>query len=349
MKNLLSDADYALLLSCIEAIHSCRKSEEFPQHSVRELKKLVPCQMLCYAEIDYTRNRFHNVFDPPLGFEPPTEKWVKATHDHPVLNYLRTTGDGQALKISDFVTPAEYHQLDIYRDVYKHTGAEDQFGFGVQVEAKFVLGYAFDRSERTFTERDRMLLNLIRPHLIQAYLRLEELAGHEELQSDLQAALRENGLGVIVLNETCAVVHSTPGAFEKIANYIPMPDDAPKLPADLERWACSESNRAEDASLILSLESARLTLRRVRQKSRVLLLLSEESTAAAAENLAPFNLTPRELEVLNRIAEGKTNLEIATILGISLSTAKQHVERVLAKLGVENRTAAALMLRRVGF
>ena len=51
-------------------------------------------------------------------------------------------------------------------------------------------------------------------------------------------------------------------------------------------------------------------------------------------------LTPREKEVLSLIIKGMTNIEIASSLGISPHTAKSHVSRVLAKLGVETRYEA---------
>ena len=272
---------------------------------------------------------------------------MQSVHDHPVLNYFRTTGDGQAIKISDFVDEAEYHRLDVYKTAYKITGAEDQMGFGVQVGSSFVLGYAFDRGERSFVERDRILLNLIRPHVIQAYLHLEELAGHQELQRDLQTALRENGVGLVILDGARKIVHKTPGAWEKIAACMPVPDDGATLPETLTRWAFG-GNETPD-SLTLGAEPTRLILRRKRQnENRLLVFLSEENSAAAAERLARFNLTPREHEVLRWIGEGKSNSEIATILGVSTATAKTHVERILAKLGVENRTAAASVLRSIG-
>lgn len=61
------------------------------------------------------------------------------------------------------------------------------------------------------------------------------------------------------------------------------------------------------------------------------------------EQLEPLGLTPREAEVLFWVAQGKTNPEIATILGIGLTTVKKHLEATFAKLGVENRTSAAAM------
>ena len=56
---------------------------------------------------------------------------------------------------------------------------------------------------------------------------------------------------------------------------------------------------------------------------------------------ARFSLTPRELEVAMLLPRGLSSREIASALGISLNTARRHVERLLLKLDVRNRTAAA--------
>jgi DNA-binding NarL/FixJ family response regulator len=55
-----------------------------------------------------------------------------------------------------------------------------------------------------------------------------------------------------------------------------------------------------------------------------------------------LGLTPREAEVLLWTAQGKTNVEIGTILGMSDLTVKQHLGHVFEKLGVEGRNAATL-------
>jgi DNA-binding CsgD family transcriptional regulator len=57
-----------------------------------------------------------------------------------------------------------------------------------------------------------------------------------------------------------------------------------------------------------------------------------------------MGLSEREIEVLSFAAQGKTNPEIAIILGINPLTVKKHLERVFLALGVETRTAAAGML-----
>jgi DNA-binding CsgD family transcriptional regulator len=62
----------------------------------------------------------------------------------------------------------------------------------------------------------------------------------------------------------------------------------------------------------------------------------------------PANLTPRELEVLGLLVEGRSNRQIAEALFISNKTASVHVTNLLAKLGVHSRLEAAAMARRLG-
>ncbi len=53
-------------------------------------------------------------------------------------------------------------------------------------------------------------------------------------------------------------------------------------------------------------------------------------------------LTEREMDVLRLIAKGKSNQEVADELVIGVKTVKFHVTNILAKLGVEDRTQAAI-------
>ena len=62
----------------------------------------------------------------------------------------------------------------------------------------------------------------------------------------------------------------------------------------------------------------------------------------------PEPLTPRELEVVRLLAQGKTNQQIAQELVISFATAKVHVEHIIAKLKVSDRNQAARRVEEVG-
>jgi two-component system NarL family response regulator len=60
-----------------------------------------------------------------------------------------------------------------------------------------------------------------------------------------------------------------------------------------------------------------------------------------AERMGGSNLTARELEVLEEIVRGRSNKEIAGLLNISEATVKSHINNLLSKLGVTDRTQAA--------
>ena len=63
---------------------------------------------------------------------------------------------------------------------------------------------------------------------------------------------------------------------------------------------------------------------------------------SSSEPLLKLGLTPRAAEALLWLAQGKTNSDIATILGITESTVKKHVQEMFEKLGVETRGAATV-------
>ena len=75
-------------------------------------------------------------------------------------------------------------------------------------------------------------------------------------------------------------------------------------------------------------------------------ITSEEPSSSALTMVNP--LTPRETEVLSHLASGKTNRQIANELHLSLSTVKRHLEHILPKLGVSDRTQAAVKAVELG-
>lgn len=68
---------------------------------------------------------------------------------------------------------------------------------------------------------------------------------------------------------------------------------------------------------------------------------ADDDQEAIANLMAQLKLTQRQAEALHWIAEGKTNSEIATILGCSVNTVKMHLKDIFQRLVVHTRTAAA--------
>ena len=120
--------------------------------------------------------------------------------------------------------------------------------------------------------------------------------------------------------------------------------------ADAARAAAGEAvelaGRMGAAPLLSDIQAL---IRRARLRSSVDLTSSADaSTSSASGAEDPFGLTAREREVLQLVADGRSNTEIAAELFISRATASVHVSNILAKLGVATRVQAAALAYRRG-
>ena len=91
-------------------------------------------------------------------------------------------------------------------------------------------------------------------------------------------------------------------------------------------------------------------LRRIGEEAAAQEAVRPQAERAPLEPAAvmPNSLTPRETEVLRCLASGKTNRQIAKELHLSLSTVKRHLEHILPKLKVSDRTQAAVKAVEMG-
>ncbi len=120
------------------------------------------------------------------------------------------------------------------------------------------------------------------------------------------------------------------------------------LPEVVSEWLAAALNADDPVPLVIRQECGSLHLALSRRQRELLLLLEEQQEQVPA-SLDQYQLTPRELEVLSWVAKGKTNRDIAEILGMSPRTVNKHLEHIFVKLGVETRAAAAaLVVGRLG-
>lgn len=101
------------------------------------------------------------------------ERWHEASAayalENPLLARIARTRDGRPYRFSDVVSEQELHALDLYRELYGPLGLEHQIAFTLSADSGQVLGVALNRRQRDLSEDGRDLLELVRPHLIQAY------------------------------------------------------------------------------------------------------------------------------------------------------------------------------------
>jgi DNA-binding CsgD family transcriptional regulator len=84
---------------------------------------------------------------------------------------------------------------------------------------------------------------------------------------------------------------------------------------------------------------------RIDAGDRALVVELVDAALLLEEQRSMPRLTAREREILDLVAEGKTNAEIAERLWLSRGTVRKHLDNVYAKLGVHTRTAAAAFVR----
>lgn len=344
----LRDREFRALLRFLRRMYAIRDLEAFRTEVISAIPKLIPSEITSYNEVNASQQ--HNVWhsEPadaifPEGFEV----FDRHIREHPLINHYACTNDSRPRRFSDFLTRSQFHQLGIYNEFFRRLDIEHQMAFVIPTRRPLLIGVALNRSSPDFTERERLLLTLVRPHLMEAYRNARVVTQMLEELASLKDALHKLDRGLIVLTPKGRVRLMTARAQQYLAGYFDSPTQRGLLPAKLHEWINHQQNDAQKGSftprapLTMERPGRKLVVRLLEDGDQNLVLLDEEVSQVASRNLEQLGLTSREAEVLAWIAQGKSNAEIATILDISRLTVKKHLEHIFGKLGVENRTTAA--------
>jgi DNA-binding NarL/FixJ family response regulator len=168
------------------------------------------------------------------------------------------------------------------------------------------------------------------------------------LTQSARAALDVSGRYLLAVNGVGKIMWATPQAQKLLSDTLsPDSDDDVVLPDPIPQWLdqARKGKAGSKAAIMTALpgdEQLRLQYMGRLGSNEFLLRLAKDSGAdAPAEFSSELGLTTREGEVLSWLSKGKTNRDIAQILGLSPRTVDKHLEQIYSKLGVENRTAAA--------
>jgi DNA-binding NarL/FixJ family response regulator len=168
------------------------------------------------------------------------------------------------------------------------------------------------------------------------------------LTQSARAALDVSGRYLLSVNSAGRLLWATPQAQKLLADTLA--DDAIDdfvLPDPMPQWL-DQVQKGKSPAKTATMpsfpgnEQLRLQYMGKLGPNEFLLRLAKDSGAdTPAEFSRELGLTTREGEVLSWLSKGKTNRDIAQILGLSPRTVDKHLEQIYSKLGVENRTAAA--------
>jgi DNA-binding CsgD family transcriptional regulator len=352
----LSPSDLDRVLRFVGEIGAVEQLSDFPVRVLEGLRRLIPCDLIGYNEVDPSRGQALMVLDPPSLDRSGLEGQMafrRLAGQHPVLRYHARTGDGRALKISDFLSRAEFHRLDLYAESFRLIGAEDQLAVALPSAPPLVIGLAFNRGRRSFSERDRQVLNLVRPHLAQARRNAELRGQLAEMVVLLEGLVDATDRAIVLLDQSRTVRRTSSRAAALFAAHLGFRLAVGNaLPSMIEAWVtrCGgpetlEGNEAPGQPFVVEGGHGRLVIRFLPRGEigEYDALLVEQ--ARDASEVGPLSrLSRREQEVLRWVSRGKTNPQIAAILSISAGTVQKHLEHIYDKLGVRTRAAAAVAL-----
>jgi len=167
------------------------------------------------------------------------------------------------------------------------------------------------------------------------------------LTQSARAALDVSGRFLLAVNRQGKIMWSTPQAQRLLAASLSAASkDELVLPEPLQQWLeqaqkGKSGEKAQAASFPNHPELKLYYMGNAGPNEFLLRLAKDTAANLPAEFSSALGLTTREGEVLSWLSKGKTNRDIAQILGLSPRTVDKHLEQIYAKLGVENRTAAA--------
>jgi DNA-binding CsgD family transcriptional regulator len=334
----LRESDVHAVLQLVGDVHDADDLDDFRAMLLASLPELVPTDYVSYNEVTLAEGPGVAIVAPELP-DWAYAAWAKHGAQNPLIQRHLRTRDGRAYRMSDVVTRAELHRLDLYIELYQPFGLEFQIAFCLPAPMTHLIGLALSRGTTNFTERDRAVLNLARPHLIQAYRNVELRGRASKVVDAVRSGLDDAQQAMVLVESGRDVVFASEPARRllRAATGAAVSDGGP-LPPDLTTWM----RNGTDVPLVLAGRGRPLAVRHLPGAAGEpdVLLLEPGMRAIGASVLRGLGLTAREAEVLHLIVRGRSNHEIADDLSISPRTVHKHVEHVFAKLGVGSRIEA---------
>jgi DNA-binding CsgD family transcriptional regulator len=160
----LGASDYQSVLAVVETAGAVEGPLPFPPVVLEALRQLVPSDVVTYHERpDSPRHPRLVYVGEPRG--PMTNDIRRAARRYGHQDTLAPAPG--ARKYSDFLTRRQHHRLELYQEAHRPLGIEDMMRLWLDLAGADGARLEFDRGERDFEERDRAVLDLVRPHLEQ--------------------------------------------------------------------------------------------------------------------------------------------------------------------------------------
>lgn len=334
----LDAPDVSALLAFISKLRDLDDAIAFPPRTLALLKRLIAADAVGYSVLNPAARRSTLQVFYADGEEGVTwgqdggphelgELWWRIRSTHPVCGRRGKTGNWtQPLKVSDFATLPEFRRTPIY-DVFYRGELDYWLDMGLPATEKETRVFILTRlGGNDFRERDRLILEFLRPHLEARAAVVETAAAAAASLAEIEDDASCEAHRVVLCSSHGKIEFASRTSYALLRRYLGIENG--RVPAAL----------LGQESSILKHSSGRLTIRVANSGRLRILLLDERSSQFDC-------LTAREREVLERVAQGRSNAMIAMELGIANATVAKHLEHIYGKLGVRSRAAAAALVR----
>jgi DNA-binding CsgD family transcriptional regulator len=322
---------------------------------VAELPKLVASDLTTLSVCDLVTGRRRVIGDPGCRLSAEDiAAFDRHFFDHPLVRFHAANPAGGTHRISDSVGSREFRKSALYNEYYRPIGIDHAVAMPLYVDGTTLVSFVLNRAGREFGDDEIAVLDRLRGWLAAMYRNALALERAAEAMAQLRDIARAEDWAVVRIDGRRRIRELSRPALAMLAGAFPgtrLRAAAP-LPAPIDAWlrqgAASAAPRLALAPLVLQGPAGSLTVRALPElggDAAWLLLVRGESVGESHRAAPTAGLTPREQEVLDWVAAGKSDRQIAAILGASPRTVQKHLEHVYVKLGVENRTAAAMRAR----
>jgi DNA-binding CsgD family transcriptional regulator len=352
-------SDQRKIAEFVRGLYGLNSVQVIAQQVVQGMDALIGCNSPWVVHTD-RRIESLNVWAENVGadlFRLASTAWA-LRHEHPGIRYHHIHR-GRAVAIADLVPLRQWKKAGIYNEVFSKLGMQEQLAASFPFAFPDMAGVILNRTRRTFTQRDRIVLDILRFHISEACktAKMHAAIPSPELVDMLESLVGGN---IIILDTTGTVQFCSDIAQDCLKAFFPK--EKPfngVLPLTVETWVRREIAAFGTDKLAVRLpqplnvlrgdRSLNIRLASTRNRTVHFLVLRSEDPISELKKLSALGLGSRATEVLYWLAKGKTNGEIGIILGARPRTIEKHVEGILGKLGVENRVAAALVATNGGF
>ncbi len=349
----LSQRDLTAVLEAAESFLNVSSIEELRQCAVETVSVVLPAAVVSWNEVDLkggqlamVRSDWELAPTDPDRLRELDEAFINNVMEHPVIALYQRTHDGRPYAISDFLSVADFHRTNLYQQLYRPLGIEDQISFALP-DPKLVVGIAANRERRGFPARDRMMCNLLRAHLVHAWRHVVALQRARLMLEVVHQLADDHGEAALSLGRDGLPEQMSSHALELLQRYFGAGGPR-QLPEELNTWLGRQPATA-GPPLLRRQDGRSLAIRRVHDGKRDILFLYEKPEADPAADARQLGLTPRETQIVPLLADGLTSKRIASTLSISPRTVDKHIATILDKIGVRTRLEAVSLLGQHGW